>query len=77
MSFIKNNGVVIGQYLPVISSAKTEVGKEQMMIYKDDVGFHRITSHSCYKTAVEFRAFLSNTAIGTSIDVRPEGEVFR
>src|SRR6266404_7639023 len=47
-----------------------------MMIYDDDVCFHRFATHARYEARVEVRALLAKTGLGSRVDLTPKGKLF-
>ena len=77
MRLVQDYRRVIRQHRAIRAVAQREVGKEQMMIYDDDVRIDCALPHLRDETRLKVRTLLPQTSVRARIDVPPERQALR
>src|SRR6266404_3065889 len=77
MCLVQNNGRVIRQHRAICTITQSKIGKEEVMIYNDDISIDRALAHPGDEARLEVRALLTETSIGARVDMPPERKILR
>ena len=71
VGFIENHSTVVRKDRRNIGLANRQIGKKQMVIHHNNVGFHRLLPHEREKASIIVFAFRAQTSVAARIHARP------
>ena len=77
MRFVEHDGRILRQNAAEIVLLQRQIGKEQMMVDNDQVGFFRSLVHPRHKTRIERRALFPRAGVPPRVELSPQFRIVR